>query len=160
NYFSVLGVRPALGRLFVPEDSATRGASQLVVLNYLYWTEHFASDNSVINQSILINGNAYTIIGVAQPRFTSVITGAHTDLFVPITMKAQITPQWDELENRRSKWMSIVARLKPGISSQQAEAGIAPLWKSLRATELQSITAHSQRFRENFVEKSYIKLLD
>ena len=72
NYFSVLGVRPALGRLFVPEDSATRGASQLVVLNYLYWTEHFASDSSVINQSLLINGNPYTIIGVAQPGFNSV----------------------------------------------------------------------------------------
>jgi len=160
NYFSVLGVRPALGRLFVPEDSATRGASQLVVLNYLYWTEHFASDSSVINQSLLINGNPYTIIGVAQPGFNSVITGQHTDLFVPITMKAQITPQWDELENRRSKWMSIVARLKPGISQQQAEAGITALWKSLRAIELQSITAHSQRFREHFVEKSSIKLLD
>src|ERR1700751_3055574 len=51
NYFSVLGVSPALGRLFVPEDSAKRGASQLVVLNYPYWTEHFASDSSVINQS-------------------------------------------------------------------------------------------------------------
>jgi len=160
NYFSVLGVSPALGRLFVPEDSATRGASQLVVLNHLYWTEHFASDPSVINQSLLINGNPYTIIGVAQPGFTSVITGRHTDLFVPITMKAQITPQWDELEERRSKWMSIVARLKPGISRQQAEAGITSLWKSLRATELQSITARSQLFREHFVEKSYIKLLD
>jgi predicted permease len=160
NYFSVLGISPALGRLFVPEDSATRGASQLVVLNYLYWTEHFASDSSVINQSLLINGNPYTIIGVAQPGFNSVITSQHTDLFVPITMKAQITPQWDELEDRRSKWMSIVARLKQGISSQQAEAGITSLWKSLRAVELQSIPAHSQGFRERFVEKSYIKLLD
>jgi len=160
NYFSVLGVRPALGRLFVPEDSATHGASQLVVLNYPYWTEHFASDSSVINQSLIINGNPYTIIGVAQPGFRSVITGQHTDLFVPITMKAQITPQWDELEDRRSKWMSIVARLKPGISKQQAEAGITSLWKSLRTVELQSITARSQRFREHFVEKSYIQLLD
>jgi predicted permease len=160
NYFSVLGVRPAIGRLFVPEDSATRGASQLVVLNYLYWTEHFASDASVVNHSILINGNPYTIIGVAQAGFNSVISAQRTDLFVPITMKAQITPQWDELEDRRSKWMSIVARLKPGISSQQAESGITSLWKSLRAVELQGITARSQRFRENFVEKSYLKLLD
>src|SRR5581483_538283 len=56
NYFSVLGVTPELGRLFVPEDSATRGSSQFVVLNYLYWTEHFGSDPTVINQSLLING--------------------------------------------------------------------------------------------------------
>jgi putative ABC transport system permease protein len=160
NYFSVLGVKPTLGRLFVPEDSATRGASQLVVLNYLYWTEHFAADASVLNQSILINGNPYTIIGVAPPGFNSVIAGQLTDIFVPITMKAQITPQWDELEDRRSKWMSIIARLKPGISSQQAEAGITALWKSLRAVELQGLPGRSQRFRDQFVEKSYIKLLD
>ncbi len=160
NYFSVLGTRPALGRLFIPQDSAARGSSPLVVLSYLYWTEHFASDASVINQSLLINGNPYTIIGVAQPEFNSVISAQRTDMFVPITMKAQITPQWDELEDRRSKWMSIVARLKPGMSREQAEAGITSLWKSLRAVELQSLPNRSQRFREQFVAKSYITLLD
>jgi len=160
NYFSVLGVTPELGRLFVPEDSATRGSSQFVVLNYLYWTEHFGSDPSVINQSLLINGNPYTVIGVAKPGFNSVITGQLTDIFVPITMKAQIMPGWDDLEDRRSKWMSIVARLKPGISKQQAQAGITGLWKSLRAVELQGLPGHSQRFRDQFVEKSYITLLD
>src|SRR5579871_5015416 len=67
NYFSVLGVKPALGRLFIPEDSATRGASPLVVLSYRYWTQHFASDPSVINQGILVNGKSFTIIGVVQP---------------------------------------------------------------------------------------------
>ena len=160
NYFSVLGVSPELGRLFIPQDSATGGASQLVVLNYRYWAEHFASDASVVNQSILINGNPYTIIGVAQPGFNSVISGRLTDIFVPITMKAQITPQWNELEDRRSKWMSIIARLKPGISSQHAEAGITSLWKSLRAVELQGLPGRSQRFRDQFVAKSYITLLD
>jgi predicted permease len=160
NYFSVLGVRPALGRLFVPEDTATRGASALVVLSYRYWTQHFASDPSVINQGILVNGNAFTIIGVAQPGFDSVIVGKVPDIFVPITMKAQMTPQWDELEDRRSIWVSIIARLKPGLTIQQAQAGITPLWRSLRAVELQSIQGKSQRFREQFVAKSYLTLLD
>ena len=160
NYFSLLGVKPELGRLFVPDDSAARGASPLVVLSYRYWTQHFASDPSVINQSLLVNGNAFTIIGVVQPGFNSVIGGTIPDIFVPITMKAQMTPQWDELEDRRSRWLNIVARLKPGVSVQQAEAGITPLWKSLRTVELQSITTKSQRFREQFVEKSYITLLD
>lgn len=160
NYFSVLGVKPSIGRVFIPEDSATRGASPLVVLSYRYWSQHFASDASVINQSILINGNSYTIIGVAQPGFDSVISGSIPDIFVPITMKAQITPQWDELEDRRSKWMSIIARLKPGITAQNAEAGITSLWKSLRTIELQSLPGRSQRFREQFVTKSYITLLD
>ena len=160
NYFSLLGVRPALGRLFIPEDSATRGASAFVVLSYRYWTQHFASDPSVVNQGILINGNPFTIIGVAQPGFNSVIAGTLPDFFVPITMKAQMTPQWDELEERRSRWLNIVARLKPGVTVQQAEAGINPLWKALRAMELESIPTHSQRFREQFVAKSYLTLLD
>ncbi len=160
NYFSVLGVRPALGRLFVPEDAATRGASPLVVLSYRYWTQHFASDPAVINQGILVNGTSFTIIGVVQPGFDSVISGTIPDIFVPITMKAQMTPEWDELEDRRSIWVSILARLKPGLTVQQAEAGIDPLWKSLRSLELRSISGKSQRFREQFVAKSYLTLLD
>lgn len=160
NYFSLLGVKPALGRLFIPEDSAGRGSAPLVVLSYRYWTQHLGADRSVIDQGILINGNPFTIIGVVQPGFDSVIGGTLPDFFVPITMKAQMTPQWDELEDRRSKWLNIVARLKPGMTVQQAEAGINPLWKALRAVELQSITAKSERFREQFVAKSYLTLLD
>jgi putative ABC transport system permease protein len=160
NYFSILGLKPALGRLFVPEDSRSRGASPVVVLNYRYWRQTFASDPSVINQGILINGNPFTIIGVVQPGFDSVIAGTVPAFFVPITMKAQMTPAWDELENRRSRWLNIVARVKPGVTTQQAEAGINPLWKSLRAIELESIPARSQRFREQFVEKSHLTLVD
>jgi putative ABC transport system permease protein len=160
NYFSLLGLKPALGRLFVPEDSATRGASPLVILSYRYWTQQFASDPAVIGQDLLINGNSFTIIGVLQPGFNSIITGTLPDFFVPITMKPQMTPQWDELEDRRSRWLTIVARLKPGVTVQQAEAGINPLWKAIRAEELKSIQTKRERFREEFVAKSYVTLLD
>ena len=160
NYFSVLGVGPALGRVLVPEDSATRGSSPVMVLSHRYWTQHFASDPAVINQGILVNGNLFTIVGVVQPGFDSVIAGTVPDFFVPITMKAQMTPQWDELEERRSKWLNIIARLKPAMQVQQAEAGMNPLWKAIRTMELQSITNKSQHFREQFVEKSSLILLD
>src|SRR5215471_15514254 len=160
NYFSVLGVKPALGRVLLPDDSLVQGASPVVVLSYRYWMQHFASDPSVVNQGVLINGNPFTVVGVVQSGFHSVIGGTVPDIFVPITMKAQMTPGWDELEDRRSKWLSIIARLKPGTTVQQSEAGITPLWKSLRQTELESITSKSQRFREHFVQKSYLTLLD
>jgi len=160
NYFTVLGVKPALGRLLIPEDSAARGASPLAVLSYRYWTQHFASAPSVIGQGLLVNGNPFTIVGVAQPGFDSVIAGTVPDFFVPITMKAQMTPEWDELEDRRSKWLNIIGRLKSGISAQQAEAGITPVWKAIRTTELESITAHNQLFRERFAAKSYLTLVD
>ncbi len=160
NYFSLLGVKPALGRLFVSEDSAVAGASPFVVLSNRYWKEHFGSDPNVVNESILVNGNVFTIIGVAPPNFDSIITGTVPDFFVPISMKATMTPGWDDLEERRSRWLNIVARLKPGVTMQQAEAGINPLWKAIRAFELQSIPSRSQRFREQFVEKSYVSVID
>lgn len=160
NYFSVLGLKPAVGRLFIPEDTKTRGAAPFVVLGYRYWAQHFASDPSVVNQGILVNGNPFTIVGVVQPGFNSVIGGTVPDFFVPITMKAQMTPEWDELEDHRSKWLSIIARLKPDVSVEQAEAGINPLWKSLRAVELQSISGRNEQFREQFVAKSSLILLD
>jgi putative ABC transport system permease protein len=160
NYFTLLGLKPALGRLFIPEDSATNGASPLAVLSYRYWTQHFASDRSVVGQGLLVNGNPFTIIGVVQPGFDSVIGGTVPDFFVPITMKAQMTPGWDELEERRSRWLNIVARLKPGLPLQQAEAGINPVWKSIRTMELESITSKNQQFRERFAAKSYVTLLD
>lgn len=160
NYFSTLGLKPVIGRLLIPEDTATRGAAPFVVLGYRYWAQHFASDPSVVNQGILINGNPFTIVGVAQPGFNSVIGGTVPDFFVPITMKAQMTPQWDELEDHRSKWLTIIARLKPGISVEQTQAGINPLWKSLRAAELKSISGRNEQFREQFVAKSSLVLLD
>src|SRR5580765_5254098 len=64
NYFSLLGVRPVQGRLFVPQDSAVRGTSPVMVLSYRYWTQHFAADPSVVNQGILVNGIPFTIVGV------------------------------------------------------------------------------------------------
>ena len=97
---------------------------------------------------------------MVQPGFDSIISGTAPDFFVPITMKAKMTPGWDDLENRRTKWLNIVARLKPDATAQQAEAGINPLWKALRGAELQSIPARSQQFREQFAEKSYITVLD
>jgi len=159
NYFSVLGIKPALGRLLVPDDSATRGASPVAVLSHRYWTQHFASNPSVIGEGMLINGNPFTIVGVVQPGFDSVIAGTIPDFFVPITMKATMTPGQDSLENRRWKWLNIIARVKPGVTVQQAEAGIDPLWKSLRTMELQSITSRNQRFRQEF-GKSSLTLLD
>jgi predicted permease len=160
NYFTLLGVKPALGRVLLPADSAADGGAPVAVLSYRYWKEHLGGDAGVINQTLLVNGSLFTIVGVADPAFTTIITGTRPDFFVPITMKATMTPGWDDLENHRSKWLNIVGRLQPGMTVAQAEAGITPLWKALRAQELQSITSKSQRFRDQFVEKSYLTLLD
>jgi putative ABC transport system permease protein len=160
NYFDVLGVRPALGRLLVPSDDQVPEANPVAVLSFGYWQRRFGSDPQMVNQSILVNGHPFTVIGIAEPGFRSVVVGNAPDIFVPMMMKAQITPDRNDLANRRSAWLNIIGRLKPGLGRQQAEAGINPLWKSIRAGELKEIDNKSEQFRVNFVEKSFLSLLD
>ena len=160
NYFDVLGVQAALGRLFVPSDDSSQGASPVVVLGFDYWQRRFGSDPRVVNQSISINGHPFTIIGVAQPGFHSVAGGDTPAIFTPMMMKPQITPGWNDLDERRSKWLNIVGRLKVGLSREQAQAGIDPLWHSIRAEELHQLGHNSKHFQEAFLTESHLFLDD
>src|SRR6185369_5074261 len=160
NYFEVLGVKPAAGRLFVSSDDQTQNANPVVVLSFAYWRRTFASDPNVVGQNVLINGHPFLVLGVAQPGFHSVVAGQTPDVFAPMMMKPQITPDWNDLDNRRSAWLNIIARLKLGVTVAQAEAAVNPLWYSIRSDELKDIKNSTESFRQNFVEKSHLFLLD
>jgi putative ABC transport system permease protein len=160
NYFEVLGVQPVAGRLFVNSDDQTLNANPVVVLSFAYWKRTFASDPHVVGQSVLINSHPFLVLGVVQPGFHSVVAGQTPDLFAPMMMKPQITPEWNDLDNRRSAWLNIIARLKPGVTAAQAESGINPLWYSIRADELKEMKDSSESFRQKFLEKSHLFLLD
>ena len=92
----MLGVPTAIGRAITPDDDRTPGAHPYVVLSHGYWMRRFASDPAVLGQSVDINGHPMTVIGVAAPAFQGLEVGRTVDIFVPITMKAQMTPTWDE----------------------------------------------------------------
>ena len=160
NYFDVLGVQPALGRLLLASDDTQPNANPVAVLSFNYWRRRFDADPMVLNQTILVNGHPFTVVGVAQPGFHSVVMGDTPDLFVPMMMRSEVMPGSDDLEDRRSSWLNIIARLKPGISREQAEAGINPLWSAIRADELKRIGHSTENFRENFVARSHLSLLD
>ena len=160
NYFDVLGVKPAMGRLFVPADDAAQNSNPVVVLSFNYWNSHFGGDPRVINQALYINGHPFTIIGVAAPNFHSAIAGYTPKIFVPMMTKPLVTPGWNDLENRRSSWLTLIARLKPGVSREQAEAAMTPLWRSIRATELVDIKDKTDLFAKHFVQESSLQLLD
>ena len=136
NYFQVLGLKPALGRLLMPQDDTAKNANPVLVLGYDYWKTRFAASPDVVGQTVLINGHPFTILGVAPENFTSAIGGYKPGVFIPISM-ADIALPWmnarDNLTNHQSIWLTLVARLKPGVSMSQAEAGLGPLWHSLRA---------------------------
>ena len=158
NYFEALGVRPFLGRLMVPSDESLN-SNLVVVLSYNYWNTHFGADSSVINRTLLINTQPFTIIGVAPSRFRSIVAGSSEDVFVPLTAKAIITPRWQDLEDRRSSWITLTARLNPGVAPQQAQSSLDPLWHALRAEEFKTFI-HKDRWQKPFLDDSHLQLID
>ena len=160
NYFDVLGLQPAVGRLLTPSDDVVREGNPVAVLSFGYWQRGFGSDPKIVNQTISINGHPFTVVGVSPPTFHSVVGKDNPALFVPMTMKPQVTPDWNDLEERRSKWLNIVGRIKPGLTRQQAQARIDLLWHSLRANELQQMGHSSESFRDGFLTNSHLFLDD
>ena len=124
SYFGVLGLRPALGRLLDPNDDRQPGESRVVVLSYEYWQSAFGRDPSILNQTVIVNGQAMTVVGVGPRGFTGTTLGARPEAFVPITMVDSMTAGANGLDNRRDYWAYLFGRLKPGVSIGQAASSI------------------------------------
>ncbi len=121
SYFPVLGVQPAVGRLISPQDDQKVGESMVVVLSHAYWTSRFGQRADAIGQTMVINGQRLTIIGVTPPRFTGTTLGSVPDVFVPITLRGTMQPGFNGFANRRSYWAYLFARLRPGVTREQAQ---------------------------------------
>jgi predicted permease len=124
SYFSVLGLRPAQGRLFGPDDDRTPGAHALVVLSHDYWRTRFEESAAVLDQTLIVNGQALTIVGVTPPGFHGTTLGSRPEVFVPLSMRAAMVPGWNDFENRRAYWAYLFARLQPDVSLEGAQAAI------------------------------------
>jgi predicted permease len=156
NYFEVLGVNPAIGRTFTSEDDITPGGHPVAVLNHGFWARRFASDPSILNQTMVINGQVMTIVGVAQAGFGGVQVGQTPDIFIPMTMKAQMTPNWDGLSDRRDYWLNVLGRIKPGSTREQAQAGLQPLYRSLLESEASLQGGISPQTLEQFLSRPLV----
>ena len=163
NYFNLLGLTPADGRLFNDSDETAKDANPVVVLSYEYWKSRFNAEHEVVGKTVLINGHQFTIVGVATQGFHSAIDGYKPGVFLPVTMSEIAMPstaQRDNMHNHQSIWLTLIARLKPGVTRQQAETSLGPLWYSLRAQELTGYGKVSARFKDGFVNKSHIFVKD
>src|SRR6266404_3025979 len=156
NYFEVLGVQPALGRLFTLDDDKVPGAQPVVVLSHAYWTRRFGGDSGVLNQSLLVNNTELTIVGVAQAGFTGIQVGQSADIFVPLMMKAQMTPERNGLAEWDNYWLAILARRKPGLSMAQTEAGINAAYRPLLQEQLAQINGWDAQKRQKFLDKKVL----
>ena len=129
GYFHVLGIGSATGRVINPSDEVPPGGSPVAVLSYRYWQRRFAGDLGVIGRKLAVNTYPLVIVGVAEKGFGGLFNGDDPDAFVPLTMYPVTTPSaattWNKLLN---PWLTAVARLKPGISFEQARAGMPVLW--------------------------------
>jgi predicted permease len=139
SYFPVLGVGAALGRTIAPDDDAVPDSRPVVVLSYSFWRSFFDGDRRIVGRTINLNSYAMTVIGVAQPGFDGVELGVTAKVFVPIMMKTEMTPHSDGLKDRRRRlsWVTAYGRLKPGVSTEQAQLSLQPLMHSILEMEVQ-----------------------
>jgi predicted permease len=124
SYFPVLGIRPALGRLLGPEDTRVIGESPAVVLSYAYWQTRFGGDPDVLGQTMVVNGHILTIVGVAPRGFDGTTLGDRPQVFVPITMRRFMDRDFNLYGDRFYYWTYLFARLKPGVTLEQASTVI------------------------------------
>lgn len=157
NYFQMLGVRPALGRLFVAGDETSPGANPLAVLSFDYWRTHLA-ETSVTGKTLLVNGTPFTIVGVAAPGFHSMVWGRLPDVYVPITMQQIVEPEWSYLSDRQAYWVDLVGRLDPGVTRGQATASMNTLFLSLRQSEFTLLHDQSEKARTEFITNAHLNL--
>src|SRR5215213_2242486 len=126
NFYEVLGVRPWAGRLLTQEDDRTRGAHPVVVLSYRFWESRFNKDPDLIGKTILVNEHPMTVLGVTPPSFYGVDLTNNPDVRVPLMMTPVFNPlPPTRMKNRRQQWLSVMARRKPDVSTEQAQASLS-----------------------------------
>lgn len=157
NYFQTLDVRPAIGRVFTQEDDRTLKGHPVVVLSYGFWERRFAKSAGILNESILVNGHRMTVVGVAQAGFFGVQVGQRPDLFVPITMKALMTPNWDGMESWRDYWLNVLGRVKPGQSMQQTAAALQPVFAAALAADAEKMNLPADRKAKYLNQSIFVK---
>jgi macrolide transport system ATP-binding/permease protein len=127
NYFDMLGIRPAAGRFFLPDEDAKRGGNNVAVLSYSLWTNKFGSDSNAIGKVITLNATPYTVVGVAPHGFRGTFTFVPAEqVWIPVSMYTQALSGFfrDNFDDRRFLAATTVGRLKDGISIGSAEASL------------------------------------
>ena len=128
NYFAMLGMEPALGRTFAPDEGVAIDDAPVVVLSHGLWQRSFGADPLVIGRKVIINGRTFNVVGVAPREFIGTTRGSSPDLYLPITMYGQLTAERPGGENPlASRYYSrpwIMGRLENGVSRAQAEAAL------------------------------------
>ena len=131
NYFDTLGLRPFLGRYFLPEEDQTPGSHPVAVITYACWRKRFASAQNVIGQQLRINGDNFTILGVTPEGFSGTEVAYLPEVFVPTMMARQIEPGSTWIDGRADDNLFVLGRLKQGVTVAQAESALTTITEQL-----------------------------
>jgi len=156
NFFETLGVKPALGRTLEPSDTATLGGAPVVVLSYGAWKSRFGGDPGILNQGILVNNKPMTIVGVTESTFDGTQPGFIPQLYIPITMVASLDVPPRDLTRHNDSWIKLIGRIKPGMSIEQAFAGLQPAFSALLRDELPLFTGWNDKEQAAFLDRKMI----
>jgi predicted permease len=156
NYFPVLGIGSAAGRVFTASDDLIQGGHPLAVLSYGYWQARFGADRGIVGKEIVVNGRALTIIGVSPAGFDGVEPGRAPQIRIPITMRDHL-PRSDfgRLNANRFRWTEVFGRLKPGMTMEKAQAGLQPLFHQILNRE---VTEKPFAKASPFVKQQFLKM--
>ena len=135
NYFPVLGVGAALGRVFTASDDLIQGANPVAVLSYRYWKTRFNGDRGIVGRKLVVNGSPFTVIGVSAPTFDGIAPGYSPQIRIPLTMKDTFS-EFKQLNDRRRRFIQVFGRLKPGVSIDQAKAALQPQFHQILNMEV------------------------
>jgi predicted permease len=155
SFFGVLGVDPLLGRTFGPEVDKVRDANPVAVISYSFWQRHFGGDVSALGRKLRIRKTVYDIIGVMPQRFFGMTVGAAPDVWVPLTMQAEVYPgqDWLTVEKHpieKTEWLQVMGRLKPGVTVAKAKASLDLTFQQYLESQLGDITEND---RHNFLNE-------
>jgi len=157
DFFDVLGVRMHAGRGFLPEEERTPGAHAVVVLGQHLWRNRFAADAGVVGRTISLNGRPFTVVGVAPEDFTGAKWALRMDFFVPLGMQEQVMGGRSWLNERDSHWLSLMGRLKPGATREQAAVQLSTIARRLneaypderpKGARVNVVTEQESRFQD------------
>ncbi len=155
NYFEVLGVRPALGRVFSSQDETARGCKPRSIVELWVLGTAIRPRSRDTKQTTGCERRLHDRCGGSGYRIFGVQVGQTPDIFIPITMKAQMTPNWDGLADRKDHWLAILGRLKPGMRRERAEAGIAPEYSAILQSEALDLKLSRER-KKQFLDKKIL----
>jgi predicted permease len=157
SYFGVLGLAPALGRLLQPQDSAAIDQAPVAVLGFDYWQRELGGRDDIVGETLIVNGQALEIVGVAPEGFNGTAIGWSADIFVPHTLRWLMQPAVPRQTPRRSYWLYLFARLAPGVTSEQAQAEISGLYQSILSDIVApAMTDLTPERREEFVAREIL----